>query len=340
MQVFPVATWLPRGLVYSNKRPIHAMATPKYSTKKPTLTHFLCFPLLTTTSIPQLQESLSNFRHTVSRPSRAETPAHEDAEVAGSSTDVVIPEKAFRALGVLHLTLGVMSLRTEEKLKDARDLLESLDLAQLLAESCQGLEDSSGARDAPTVDIREQSRVDTAPPDHGGPAVTVLETIQRAVMPPLLSRPRVPAEPLVVSLQGLQAFPNPRKATVLHCPPQDPTARLYPFSLRLKQRFIDVGLMESENRPLVLHATIVNTVYAKKDRRHETRRTGTISFDATEIMRKYNEEGGFQQGSPSGAFVWAKDILIDRVRICEMGAKAVDDPTLQQEYTVFAEKTI
>ena len=98
--------------------------------------------------------------------------------------------------------------------------------------------------------------------------------------------------------------------------------------------------MEPETRPLVLHATIVNTVYAKKDRRHEKRRMGSISFDATEIMRTYNEKVGIEAGSAMGEFVWANDILIDRVRICEMGAKIVEDEKLGQEYAVFAEKII
>jgi activating signal cointegrator complex subunit 1 len=104
--------------------------------------------------------------------------------------------------------------------------------------------------------------------------------------------------------------------------------------------FVEAGLMEPENRPLVLHATIVNTVYAKQDRRNEKRRMGSISFDVTDILRIYNEKGGIDRGGAMGEFVWANDILIDRVRICEMGAKAVYDTTLEQEYTVFAEKII
>jgi activating signal cointegrator complex subunit 1 len=322
-------------------RILRSMATPKYTNKKPPLTHFLCLPLLTTTSIPQLQESLSRFKQSVTRPNRAETLGSEDAEATGSTTNVVIPEKAFRPLGVLHLTLGVMSLRSEKQMNDAKELLESMDLSELLEELGKHSVDSTQRQDASGGDNTARPGLDSPPSEPVGTGATFLETLKRAVKPPSLSRPKVPAaESLIMSLQGLQAFPKPDKATVLHCPPHDPTSRLYPFCLRLKQRFIESGFMEQEDRPLVLHATIVNTVYAKRDRRHEKRRMGSITFDATEIMRTYNEKGGIEDGSVTCEFVWAEGILIDRVRICEMGAKVVDDTTLGQEYAVFAEKMI
>ena len=320
-------------------RNLPPMATQKYTNKKPPLTHFLCLPLLTTTSIPQLQESLSRFQQSVTRPTRSETLAGEDAEATAPVTSTVIPEKAFRPLGVLHLTLGVMSLRSEEKMNDARALLERLDLSELLQDSGQ-LADPRQGKDVSSVDNTVQAGLYSLASESVGTAATFLETLKRAVTPPPLSRPKVAVEPLIISLQGLQAFPKPRSATVLHCPPHDPTSRLHPFCLRVKQKFIDAGLMEPENRPLILHATIVNTVYANTDRRHEKKRMGSISFDATEIMRTYNENGGFEDGNAVGEFLWAKDILIDRVRICEMGAKLVEDATLGREYAVFAEKMI
>jgi activating signal cointegrator complex subunit 1 len=308
------------------------MASPKYTNRKPPLTHFLCLPLLTPASIPQLQESLSRFKLSVASPNRAETPAGDDADTSASTTDAVIPEKAFRPLGVLHLTLGVMSLRSPDKINDAKDLLESLDLSQLLREAGRDPAVSSQDNDGPSGDDNAQRRQDHPPSEPAETDPTCLETLN--------FRPKLSAEPLIVSLQGLHAFPSPRKATVLHCPPCDPTSRLHPFCLKVKQMFVEAGLMEPENRPLVLHATIVNTVYAKRDRRNEKRRVGSISFDATEIVRKYNEHGGTSHGGAPGEFVWADDILIDRVRICEMGAEAVDDATLEQEYKVFAEKII
>ena len=316
------------------------MAPSKYTNKKPPLTHFLCLPLLTTTSIPQLQKSLSLFKQSVTRSARPETPAAEEAEAEASITNVVIPEKAFRPLGVLHLTLGVMSLRSEEKMNDVKGLLEGLDLTELLEGREDQLVDSSQSVDVLTDNGICQSKIETPPLDSTDRGPTFLETLKRAVTPPILSRPKMCGEPLTISLRGLQAFPKPDKATVLHCPPHDPSSRLYPFCLRLKQKFVDAGFMEPDDRPLVLHATIVNTVYAKPDRRHEKRRMGTIAFNATEMMRIYNEKAGIEVDGVSGNFVWASDILIDRVSICEMGSRLVDDTTLGQEYAVFAEKMI
>jgi activating signal cointegrator complex subunit 1 len=316
------------------------MASRKYSNQKPPLTHFLCLPLLTTTSIPQLQESLSLFKQSVTHLAGSETPVNEDAEATASTTKALIPEKAFRPLGVLHLTLGVMSLRGEKKMNAAKDLLERLNLSKLLVESENHPAESNHGKDGSCVNHSAHMGLDSPPSECGGTAPAVLETLKRAVTPPPLSRPNLSAEPLVISLQGLQAFPRPDKATVLHCPPRDQTSRLYPFCLKLKQIFTEAGLLEPETRPLVLHATIVNTVYAKNDRRYEKRRTSSISFNATEIMRTYNEKMGIEDGNAAGEFVWANDILIDRVRICEMGAKRVEDEKLGQEYAVFAEKII
>jgi activating signal cointegrator complex subunit 1 len=316
------------------------MASQKYSNKRLPLTHFLCLPLLTTTSIPQLQESLSLFKQSVTHPARSETPANEDAEDTASTTKAVIPEKAFRPLGVLHLTLGMMSLRSEENMNAAKDLLESLNLSELLAESGSHPVDSNHGKDVSRVNNIAQMGLDSPQSESAGTAPAFLETLKRVVTPPSLPRPNPPAEPLVISLRGLQAFPEPHKATVLHCPPHDQTSRLYPFCLKLKQIFTEAGFLEPETRPLVLHATIVNTVYTRKDRRHEKRKMGSISFNATEIMRTYNEKAGIKAGNAAGEFVWANDILIDRARICEMGAKIVEDEKLGQEYAVFAEKII
>ena len=324
----------------AQRRDLCPMARRKYSNKRPPLTHFLCLPLLTTTSIPQLQESLSLFKQSVTRPAKSQIPANEDADATASTTKAVIPEKAFRPLGVLHLTLGVMSLRSGEKMNAAKDFLESLNLSELLVESGSHPVESNHGKDVSRVNNIAQMGLDSPQSESAGTAPACLETLKGVVTPPSLPRPKLSVEPLVISLQGLQAFPGPHKATVLHCPPHDQTSRLYPFCSKLKQIFTEAGLLEPDTRPLVLHATIVNTVYAKKVRRYEKRRTDAISFDATEIMRTYNEKVGIETGSAAGEFVWANDILIDRVRICEMGAKLVEDEKLGQEYAVFAEKMI
>jgi len=60
----------------------------------------------------------------------------------------------------------------------------------------------------------------------------------------------------------------------------------------------------TENRPLKLHATVYNTVYAGKDRSGRKHQ-----IDATELIEVYHD------------FIWAKDVGIAKIAICKMGAK-------------------
>ena len=78
-------------------------------------THFICIPLLTSSSRPLLQHSLEVLR---------ESPAS-----AG------IPSRAFVPLGMLQINLRIiMSLSTPSRFADAKKLLESLDLNSLTRE--------------------------------------------------------------------------------------------------------------------------------------------------------------------------------------------------------------
>jgi activating signal cointegrator complex subunit 1 len=107
--------------------------------------------------------------------------------------------------------------------------------------------------------------------------------------------------------------------------------------------FKDKGFIV-DDRPLKLHATIVNTIYAKgrkgqskanagasnqepKAQGHGPNANAPLKIDATTILEKYED------------FVWAKDVILDRVAICEMGAKKILDETgnvRDEEYTEVA----
>lgn len=98
---------------------------------------------------------------------------------------------------------------------------------------------------------------------------------------------------------------------------------------------------------MVLHATIVNTTYAKGKNKGKGSRGwgrgrggGKIEFDAMEVMSVFNEQGGGREGDVGGEFVWADGVVIDRVVICEMGAKKVEDDDIGMEYVRVAEKMI
>lgn len=99
--------------------------------KPPRLTHFLCLPLVTPTSRPQLSSAITSFRDKVTKTGTPELPDG-------------IPEKAIRPLGTLHLTLGVMSLLSQERIDSALKLLRGLDFRELLSSSTLSHIDATG----------------------------------------------------------------------------------------------------------------------------------------------------------------------------------------------------
>ncbi|PGH27284.1 hypothetical protein AJ80_00994 [Polytolypa hystricis UAMH7299] len=371
--------------------------------KKPRLTHFLCLPLINQTSIPQLVSSLAGFK--ASMPLiPPNVPAHVAA--AAQLPDVpLVPDGAFRPLGTLHLTLGVMRLPTRERLDEALNFLQSLDLESMLRE----VEAEAGL-------ILSNTERTTS---------TTTETTTR--LPPASAGP---LQPLSISLTSLSAIPSARAATVLHAEPVDPTSRLYPFSVKLREKFIEAGFMECEMikdpkwrkgkagaaldaegdgydnptptrqaadisvnveqgeisdaetskssnisqpmipRPLLLHATVVNTIYLGKRRQRGGKDKGkkeTYKFDARQLLgryKNYSASGGGGDGNEGPGnleahegllhtqerekfpFIWARDIPLDRLCICEMGAKPVPydetkgGPVLGEKYAAVGERIL
>ncbi|OJD31839.1 akap7 2 5 rna ligase-like domain protein [Diplodia corticola] len=298
--------------------------TAQKPAKRPPLTHFLCLPLVTAESRPQLQASLQRFKEAVLRQEDVGFDADLGAEQdygAGSPvrvgdqerrlpTTTSIPEKAIRPVGTLHLTLGVMSLPTPEKVDEAISLLQSLDLAALLGASQPANPAAADAgKDVPAPDVAHVNASDHSP--------------------------------LVISLRSLFSMHPPHKTSILYAEPEDPTRRLHSFCNALRQMFTEKGLVIEDTRPLKLHATVVNTTYAKTRGRHgkgfirsgtgssEQSKEGTaeastgtstghgpnarapIRLDATPLLSKYADH------------IWADSIHVDRVSICKMGAKKI-----------------
>ncbi|KAL9608243.1 MAG: hypothetical protein Q9167_006912 [Letrouitia subvulpina] len=216
--------------------------------------------------------------------------------------------EAVRPLGTIHLTLGVMSLASDDRIKAAINLLNSL-----------------------------------SPPP-----------------PPAFS----------ISLRGLHAMRQAKSTSSLYAAPKDDEeGRLYSFCEKLRERFTEEGFMVPETRPLRLHATLLNTLYAPKvevkveargnesenevederaeyeevvengkqgeqgkledgkasvdaeriDQQGETRsqarrkkRKRVLKFDARELIKRYED------------FEWVKEARVEKVAICEMGAKKVE----------------
>lgn len=229
---------------------------------------------------------------------------NQRSEQEGTVTTTVHP-KAIRPVGALHFTLGVMSLDTE-KLERATRVLRELDVQDLLR----------GA-------LRESNQSEGSKPGDGDET-----NIQ---------------DPLKIDLKGLQSMHAPHKTSILYTGPQDSSSRLHPFCLALQKKFKEHGFLVEDSRPLKLHATVVNTIYAKgrkmeprKMHSSETKAGGSqyssganstedrsqghgpnanapLKIDASEILEKYAD------------FVWAENVTIDRVSICEMGTKKILD---------------
>ncbi|PYI02189.1 hypothetical protein BO78DRAFT_400700 [Aspergillus sclerotiicarbonarius CBS 121057] len=327
------------------------MSAPKKE-KRPPLTHFLCLPLINTTSLPQLESSLATFKASIPSLPPPDT-SHSHPLKPLPQPQPLIPPSAHRPVGTLHLTLGVMSLPTPERLSQALGFLQSLDLWSMLRES------------APTSTSTTSTTIPSENP-----------------------------EPLVIALKSLHALPRPKTATVLHASPVDPTSRLYPFCVKLRDAFLDAGFIvpEAKKRKLLLHATVVNTIYVKgkggggrgggkiSARGGGGKRKEQYSFDARGLLAQYRgyspeveggsasvkgsgqgEEGetgsedgeGSQvgvEGNEEKAFVWARDFPIEALAICEMGAKKLEpdvggqdggmNARLGEKYRVVGEKSL
>lgn len=301
-----------------------------WPSRKPLLTHFLCLPLVTEVSQPQLARSLQLFSNTVSPEdiNNADQTSSRDP----SSTLPRIHRKAIRPVGAIHCTLGVMSLK-DDQLAQAINFLKSLDLRLLLESAVE-------TRVMRDPEIEQCS--DSAPSKSS-------------------------ALPLRVTLRGLESMHTPSKTSILYSAPADPTGRLYPFCLAVQKMFKDKGFLVNDDRELKLHATIVNTIYAKRkkwphtDFKHQASGSSTIisvkedhgSATVEDNEPKFDEPETEGHGPNANAplkidarrilnrfedYVFA-DVTIDRIALCEMGTKKTFDTQgniVEESYTEVA----
>jgi activating signal cointegrator complex subunit 1 len=128
---------------------------------------------------------------------------------------------------------------------------------------------------------------------------------------------------LQVTLKGLESM-HTSKTSILYSAPADDD-RLYPFCQKLKDIFTEAEFILVENRPLKLHATIVNTVYVPgvRGKGGHGRSKAKLNFDAREILEDFED------------FEWMMNVRIEKVAICKMGAKKNEDG--EEEYVVEGE---
>lgn len=312
--------------------------------KKPPLTHFLCLPLVTAASKPQLEASIRSFRADVTSDESKKailSSATSDGALSSSTGAITqIHPKAIRPVGALHCTLGVMSL-TQEQLTKAIELLENTDVEQLLTDALSRSEVSTNTKQTPIEANNEPSQ----------PA-----SLNRPISPPAKQdrAASAQAQPIKIDLRGLISMHSPQSTSILYTAPQDLSDRLYGFCLALQDRFKEQSLLVPDDRKLKPHATLVNTIYAKgknkpAQRRGQVQNAGAnsagnasvgdrseghgpnanapLKIDARALLEKYKD------------FVWAENVVLDRIAICEMGAKKKFDGegnVIAEEYTEVA----
>ena len=200
-----------------------------------------------------------------------------------------VPEAAVRPVGTLHLTLGVMSFPKDEGLERAIALLEGLKPRQIWA--------------------------DIKPPRMPGQAAGGNGTTEKG-KEVAGAGGRSGGDGLRVTLRGLRSLQPASRASVLYAPPVDELGTLQQFCEKLKTAFEDAELLVKDDRPLLLHATILNTIYAKgasrgsRGGRHGVKagRESKPTLDAQELLDRYEDE------------VWMEDVPVERIAICKMGA--------------------
>ncbi|KAI0205483.1 kinase A anchor protein [Astrocystis sublimbata] len=200
-----------------------------------------------------------------------------------SSDSFGVPDGAIRPIGTLHLTLGVMSFPRNEGLEGAVTLLKTLIPQQMLS------------------DIRR------------GPAPAQHEAGEDGPPGPI-------SHPLSVTLKGLHTMQSAAKASVLYAPPLDEDGLLTQFCRKLQSIFQDAELMVEDTRPLLLHATILNTIYVKG---RKGKKSEKLWIDARQILDRYDD------------YVWMENVPIEKIAICKMGAKKLEDG--DEAYEVEAE---
>lgn len=308
-------------------------SAPRADNGRPT--HFLCIPLVTRGSRPQLEQSMTRFQRTI-RDHNSKVPATSPAARGGRPDGNFrgpqqpakrVPEAAIRPIGSIHLTLGVMFLTSPEKIEEAIVLLNKSSSIPLTSEdrafTSRGPGPSPrGAATNPfdTVVGEVRSGIQSLARDISRPLPsTIRDKVHDTVGAGNTTshakdraddHDRVKSHgnsPLKVDLKSLVSMHPAERTTILYAQPDDASGRLLRTCQRLRDIFINAGLVQND-RGLKLHATVVNTVYAKGRGRGKA-----PLIDATDLVEQFKD------------YNWAEGVVLDKIAICKMGAKQVMD---------------
>ncbi|GAA5890541.1 hypothetical protein JCM6882_002954 [Rhodosporidiobolus microsporus] len=356
----------------SSSQPAHAgtarpaqapssISTTPLKPPAPRPTHFLCLPLVTPTSRPQLASSLAILRNAL--PSS-------------------IPQQVLRPVGSLHLTIGVCALRGKAEVERAKRVLErQVDVEQLLRQAGE----ANG--------IKAVRGKDGRPP----PLVVDLTSLHSMHSPKstsiLFAAPHDPTDRLQRFGEALRdAFIEkgillPQLETVEVVDDEgeeNDQSDAVPVSRR-KGKTVQV----ERERDLKLHATLVNGVYALEKKKAGGKGGGgrappssssaqplfgtpisslprastppssspprttppapsaSTSSSTSTSTPKFSSRGRFDARDLLSLFadqVWARGVHIEAVTLCEVGAKKVLEPgtgrVVDEEYRVVARREL
>ncbi|KAL8710752.1 MAG: hypothetical protein Q9220_004770 [cf. Caloplaca sp. 1 TL-2023] len=300
-------------------------APPRKKPKPQQLTHFLCLPLASSpAAVVQWQASLKRLRDDVASTSTAisysttgSTTATAGSPMGNHKAGMMIPLKAIRPIATLHLTIGVMSLPDKTSLERAVECLKSTLRPTSATERSDGVAEGDASNTTTTA-------------------------------------------PFTLSFTGLESMHPPHSTSLLYVAPEDGEGRLRELCEGLRKAFVERGVMVEQKREMRLHVTVVNTVYAGKEtvgnkggKGTEMGGDGRIQGDADDGDEGGGDENGMEESGMQrtaapvekkgkrkkqvikfdarelldryAGFTWARDVVVEKVAICEMGAKKVVD---------------
>jgi activating signal cointegrator complex subunit 1 len=115
---------------------------------------------------------------------------------------------------------------------------------------------------------------------------------------------------LRITLKGLQSMHAPVSTSTLYVPPVE-SPSLLSFCQQLKDAFTAAELLTPDKRPLLLHATIVNTIYVPGFKKYggHGKKKAKLTIDAEDLLEEWED------------FTWMENVRVEKVAVCRMGAK-------------------
>ncbi|GAB7362538.1 hypothetical protein MBLNU230_g2856t1 [Neophaeotheca triangularis] len=278
--------------------------------KKPQLTHFLCLPLVNQKSRPQLEASFQRFKDDVVAKPPGTSIANKDHDDEAQPATTVTTKVHPKAIR----PIGALHCTLGVMSLNESQLKEAIDCLDALDVS-KLLNDaaSSNNKDAESYEKRGTE------------------------------------DPIELTLRGLETMHAAEKTSILYTAPSDPSERLRPFCLAVQDIFRSKGLLIPDDRPLKLHATIVNTIYAKGNARRHPKRVAESAKPEAAPPGDTTAQASTSDAAPGSAddrsqghgpnanaplkmnatgllqayqkFAWAEHVVLDRIAICEMGTK-------------------